>query len=184
LNPSEFDEVLRGRRTIGAFRPDDPPREAVLAALEVFRWAPNHRKTEPWRVFWLGAETKQQIVALNTRLIQESKGEAAAEAKRKNWSQIPGWLVVTCRRSEDPFLAEEDYAACSCAIQNLMLCLWARQIGSKWATGAVTQHAEFASLVGVNTAVERVIGLIWYGYPEVIPSQTRQPVDAFLVTCS
>ena len=42
-----FAEVLRERRTIGAFRPERPADELVRTALETARWAPNHSKTEP-----------------------------------------------------------------------------------------------------------------------------------------
>ncbi|WP_373652758.1 nitroreductase [Schlesneria sp. DSM 10557] len=173
-------EVIRGRRTIGAFLPELPDASLIEAALEVARWAPNHKKTEPWRVYWLGPKTASAITELNARLIEKKKGPAEAEAKRQSWSSIPGWLAVTCTPSGDAFREGEDYAACCCFIQNLMLALWAEGIGSKWATGDVTREPEFDQLLGIDTATERVAGLIWYGYPAVVPAQTRQPVSAFL----
>lgn len=177
---AELAEVIRGRRTIGAFRSELPPRETVLAALELARWAPNHKKTEPWSVFWLGAETIRVIVDLNFRLLLTAKGAHEAELKRKKWAEIPGWLVITCRLAEDPLRRMEDYAACCCAIQNLTLALWSAGIGTKWSTGDVTRHPEFSKLIGVDPALHSVVGLIWYGYPSVVPEQTRRPVESFL----
>lgn len=175
-----INDIIRGRRTIGAFKPDVPDASLIEAAVEIARWAPNHKKTEPWRVYWLGPETAAAITQLNSSLIEKKKGPIEAEAKRKAWSAIPGWLAVTCARSNDPFREEEDYAACCCFIQNLMLALWSNGIGSKWSTGDVTRDPQFNQLLDINAERERVIGLIWYGFPAVIPAQSRQPVTSFL----
>src|SRR5690554_1523127 len=96
LQPNTIAEIIRGRRSISRFRPEAPPRETVLEALELALWAPNHHLTEPWHFYLLGPDTKQAIVDLNTRLVQERQGEAAARAKRERWSAIPGWLLLTC----------------------------------------------------------------------------------------
>ncbi|MFO0919189.1 MAG: nitroreductase family protein [Planctomycetaceae bacterium] len=102
-----FAAVLRERRTIGTFRPEKPADELIRTALELACWAPNHRKTEPWRFTLLGPRTVQQIVALNSELTAQKKGPAEAEKKQKQWSAIPGWLLVTCVRCEDSFQAED-----------------------------------------------------------------------------
>jgi nitroreductase len=175
-----FSEILRTRRTVGVFRPHVPPWDTVRQALELACWAPNHRKTEPWRFYAVGPETARAIAELNAALISEKKGAAEAATKRKQWSAVPGWLAVTCVRSADLFLHEEDYAACCCAVQNLMLALWSDGIGTKWSTGDVTRHPEYFRLLGVDPERERSVGLIWYGYPTVSPEQTRRPLDGVL----
>jgi nitroreductase len=172
--------IIRGRRTIAAFRSDVPPRETVLAALELARWAPNHKKTEPWHVIWLGPESVRRVIDLNARILMQTKGAAEAESKSAKWAQVPGWLVVTCDLAADPLRRGEDYAACCCAIQNLQLALWSAGVGTKWSTGDVTRHPDFHELLGIDPAAQRVVGLVWYGYPAVVPQQTRKPVDSFL----
>jgi nitroreductase len=69
----------------------------------------------------------------------------------------------------------EDYAACCCAAQNLMLYLWERGIGTKWTTGGITRDARFYELLGIDATRESVVGLIWYGVPKVVPTQERRP---------
>ena len=174
-------DVIRGRRTIGAFRPELPPRDVILDALDVARWAPNHKKTEPWHVVWLGPETKHAVIELNARLVAAAKGPTEAESKRRKWAEVPGWLVVTCDLADDPMRREEDYAACCCLIQNLSLALWSAGIGTKWTTGDITRHAEFFELLGIDATRQRVVGLIWFGYPAVTPGQTRREVESFLI---
>lgn len=177
----ELSELIRGRRTIGSFRPEVPAREAVESAIELARWAPNHKKTEPWRVYWLGPQTAKVVIDLNSALIEKKKGPQEAELKRKTWSSVPGWLLVTCVRNDDAFRHEEDYAACCCFVQNLMLALWSDGIGTKWTTGDVTRQPEFFRCLEIDAELERVVGLIWYGYPAVIPDQSRKDLAAFLV---
>lgn len=178
------EQLIRSRRTIGSFRPDVPPKDVVESAIEVARWAPNHKKTEPWRVYWLGPESVRSVIDLNSRLIEKKKGLSEADSKRKSWSAVPGWLVVTCRFSDDAFRNEEDYAASCCFIQNLMLVLWSKEIGTKWSTGDVTREPEFLQRLGIDSVTERVVGMVWYGFPAVVPEQSRQPVDKFLIHCS
>lgn len=180
--PAAVAEVLRQRRTVNSFEPDLPQASIVDAALELATWAPNHKKTEPWRFLKLGPETSAAVVELNARLIAEKKGAEAAESKRRQWSRVPGWLVVTSPLSPDPLLQEEDYAACCCAIQNLSLALWSAGIGTKWSTGDVTRHPEFLRLLDLDATKVRVVGVIWYGYPQAIPQQTRTPVAEFIHT--
>ena len=175
-----FADVLRGRRTIGAFQLELPPREAILAAVELACWAPNHRLTEPWRFTLLGPQTVQQIISLNAELVGGKKGPVEAERKRTQWSAVPGWLLVTCLRADDPIQSDEDYAACCCAVQNLMLALWSRGIGTKWSTGDVTRHPRFAEIVQVDLHAQRVVGMLWYGFPASLPERKRRPLDEVL----
>jgi nitroreductase len=178
--PRELADVLRGRRTIAAFRPDLPPDAIIRDAMELARWAPNHKKTEPWHIYWLGAESIQAVIDLNSRIIAAAGKPDDAAAKAKKWSQVPGWLVVTMDVSSDDFRRQEDYAACCCAIQNLQIALWSVGIGTKWSTGEVTRHPEFHKLLGIDSDRQTVVGMVWYGYPAVVPEQTRKPVDEFL----
>ncbi|HUQ71341.1 MAG TPA: nitroreductase family protein, partial [Planctomycetaceae bacterium] len=132
------------------------------------------------RFHWLGSETARAVVELNAALIAAKKGPEAADQKRKQWSAVPGWIAVTCLRSDDAFLQEEDYAACCCAVQNLMLALWSDGVGSKWSTGDVTRHPDYFRLLGVNPEEQRSVGMIWYGYPAVVPEQNRRPLAEVL----
>jgi hypothetical protein len=54
------------------------------------------------------------------------------------------------------------------------LYLWKAGIGSKWTTGDITRDPQFLDIVGINAADEFVVGLIWYGYPKLTPTQSRK----------
>lgn len=174
----EFAEVLRGRRSINLYLQTPVPDELVQEAIETATWAPNHHVTEPWRFYVLGKKTKQRCLDLCHKIVAAKKGEKAADFKCEAWSEKPGWLVVTCNRCDDELAQKEDYAACSAAVQNFMLHLWKAGVGSKWTTGDITRDARFLDIIGVDTANAFVVGLVWYGYPKLTPSQSRnEPSD-------
>lgn len=179
---NELSELIRSRRTVNSFRPEPVPVEILRRAIETAVWAPNHKLTEPWRFHLLGPETVARIVELNAALVLASKGEKAAEEKRRRWSEVPGWFAMTCPRSADPIRNEEDYAACCCAVQNLALLLWSQGVGMKWSTGEVTRRTEFYERLGLSLETARVVGLFWYGFPSELPKQKRLPIDQVVTT--
>lgn len=181
-SPEATAALLRDRRTIHQFTKERPPDEVLRSAIEVARWAPNHRLTEPWRFYLLGEETAAAITARNAQLVRVRRGNRAAEAKQARWSDIPGWLLVTCLRSSDDVCDQENYAATACAIQNLQLYLWTHGVGVKWTTGRVTRDPALWDLVQVDPEAERLVGLLWYGYPAAVPSTDRAPVKSILAT--
>lgn len=170
----EFGEVLQGRRTINLYLQTRVPRQLVRDAIEAATWAPNHHVTEPWRFYLLGSETIASCVDLVRELVTAKKDAKAGAFKAESWAEKPGWVVVTCRRSEDELLEREDYAACSAAVQNFMLYLWKAGVGSKWTSGDITRDPRFFDIIGLDPAREFVVGLIWYGYPKVTPQQSRK----------
>jgi nitroreductase len=174
----EFGEVLQGRRTINLFLQTPVPEELVKEAVEAATWAPNHHVTEPWHFYLLGKEAVGACLDLVRDIVIEKKGDPkAAEHKARSWSEKPGWLLVTCRKSEDELLQREDYAACCAATQNLMLYLWKAGVGTKWTTGDITRDTRFFDIIGIDPDVDLVVGLIWYGYPKLTPTQNRQAPD-------
>jgi nitroreductase len=171
-----FGERLRSRRTVKLFLKQPVSRKVVLAAIEAARWAPNHHVTEPWHFYLLGPESIDRAVELTRVVTAERKGYEIAEFKAQSAAAVPGWLVVTCRRSDDKLRQQEDYASCACAIQNFMLYLSAAGAASKWSTGPMTRDERFYDLLGIDRGEALIVGLLWYGYPKVIPTQARKEV--------
>jgi len=165
---------MRGRRTINLYLQTPVPRALVHEAIEAATWAPNHHVTEPWHFYLLGQETVERCLDLCFEIVSATKSEEAADFKREQWSEKPGWVVVTCRRSADDLLQREDYAACAAAIQNFMLYLWKAGVGSKWTTGEITRDERFFDILGLDADREFVVGLLWFGYPKITPGQKRK----------
>ena len=174
-------EVIRTRRTINDFLAVPVSDEIILQGIDLARWAPNHKLTQPWTFHLLGPQTAQRIIQLNRDLITAEKGEEAARKKMDRWSRIPGWIIVTCDTSPNEVRDTENYAAVCCAIQNLHLWLWSRKIGTKWSTSQVLQDHRVAEILGLKIGAQRIVGLIWYGYPATQSETRRFPVSEITI---
>lgn len=170
--------IIKSRRTIHNFQADPiPPENIILQAMEHAVWAPNHHATEPWQFYLIGDEMKKQICQLNAEITRQTRGDDAAEKKLKRWMEVPGWLVLTSLVSKNAIRAQEDYAACCCVAQNLMLYLWEQEIGVKWTTGLITRHKDFYKLLQINSDEEVIVGLFWYGYAKEVPDIQKKALS-------
>lgn len=169
-------ERIRSRRTTKIFLKQAVDRKLVLEAIEVARWAPNHHLTEPWHFYVLGEQKIQDCIELTRTVVTELKDNKMGEFKAQSAAAIPGWLVVTCNKSDDELLQREDYASCACAVQNLMLYLSEAGVASKWSTGPITRDTRFYELLDIDAGNAFVVGIIWYGYAKITPEQSRKDV--------
>ena len=171
-----FEDIINSRVTIHDFKAEAVPREIVDNALLSFAAAPNHFLTKPWKIYILGKKSVNEIVELNSSRVRIDKGERAAQIKRERWAKVPCWILVNCVISEDEVRFQEDYAACACGIQNMMLTFWSNGYGTKWTTGPVIRYPDFPSIVGFDSKEEVVVGLLWVGLPNTIPE--KRPIDS------
>ncbi len=166
-----FEDVINSRVTIHDFKTEAVPREIIDKALLSFAATPNHFLTKPWRIYVLGKKCVTEIVELNSSRVRIDKGERAAQIKRERWAKVPCWILVNCTISEEEIRFQEDYAACACGIQNMMLTFWSNGYGTKWTTGPVTRYPDFPDIVGFDSNEEVVVGLLWAGLPNTIPEK-------------
>ncbi|MEM9533160.1 MAG: nitroreductase [Pseudomonadota bacterium] len=183
-SPEEVAGLLKSRRTINFFSDQPVDQQLIAQAVDCARWAPNHRLTEPWRFALLGPQSRAAVIDLAVKIAHETKGPEAANKRRERLAAVPEWLAVTCRRSDNALMDQEDYAATCCAVQNLMLALWSSGVGCKWTTGAVTRHPDLWPLLELKPDEHRMVGLIWVGYPDRVPESRRSPVDESFLTLS
>lgn len=185
LEPSpaaaSFIQLLRERRSVPQRHFDqslEPDHDKALEAIESARWAPNHRRTQPWTFYLLDDERISGLGAQFAELL-EHKGSTpeVIAARRTEWGDAPGIIVLTCTTPEDAdeVTKQEDYAACAGAAQNMMLHLWAEGVASKWSTADVWKHEGFWPLLGhdVQPAGEYVVGFFFYGAPLQLPPASR-----------
>mgnify|MGYP000403613245 CR=1 FL=1 len=176
--------AIHRRRTVHSWT-DTPVDDAVLdRILDAAHQAPCHRKTWPWRFIVVGRETREQLVPVGARLAAKKAGVAVSpKVERAVRCKVvnPGALVaVVLEGSDDPFRHRENYAATACAIQNMLLAATALGLGSKWGTGGLTRAPETASILGVDTTTEEVVGFVFVGTPAKVPDVGRPPLEDFV----
>jgi nitroreductase len=160
----DVDEAIRSRRTLKAFTDQPVGRELVSELLDLAVLAPNHHETEPWRFWVVGRETLNAMT------------EATGDRKLLRSHTA---VVVGVERDHDAQVAEEDYAAAACAIQNLMLAARARGLASFWRTPGVLSRPAVARILDVPRKV-RLIGVVHVGWPgEPFPDQPGRSAGEF-----
>jgi len=187
--------IIKNRRTRkpALYSKTPPPRELIRKLIEIARHAPNHHRTEPARFYLLEQPIIRKVGKLFGEIISKNSEDPLllekGNRKRKEWGEAPGILVLTCAtdKSSDlvkknPAVIDEDYATCSCIGQNLLLLFESENIASKWSTGPVWEHPEFAKTIGIeNPQSERVVGIFFYGYSEQkVTSRELKPLDNHL----
>ena len=172
--------TIRSRRTVKQFTNKNVDSDLILKAIDLARLAPNHHLTEPWHFYILNDYIIKKCIELIRVNVTEKKGEEIGNFKAENSKLIPGWLVVTSKLSESKLTQQEDYASVCCAIQNFSLYLTEAGLASKWSTGAITRDNRFYDLLSINTKSEVIVGLIWYGYPKQLHTQSRGKLDDIL----
>jgi nitroreductase len=159
-------EALRTRRTVGAFAADAPPREAIERAIEAATWAPNHHLTEPWRFHVLqGAARAELAAAIGESLPAELATDKERASIRAKLERSPVVVVVTqVGNPHDAVRDREDYAACACATQNLLLAAHGQGLAAKWSTGKLANYEGAKRYLGLGEH-DRIVAYVYLGYP-------------------
>jgi nitroreductase len=161
----DVDDAIRGRRTHKQYG-SQPVSEAVLRELvDLARWAPNHKLTNPWRFRLLGPETRARI------------DELVPEAEVMKLRRAPTLVLVTATRSEDPVLAEEDVLAAAAATYALLLSATGRGLASYWRTPPCFREQSVRTVLGLAEN-EVMVALVHLGPPVTDPpAKERAPVE-------
>lgn len=194
LEQSALEHLIQTRRTPNPalFLAKPIEIELLKRAIDIARYAPNHKRTEPARFYFSNDEQKQQMGNLFYDFILEHKGEEQAELalkKQQIWSTVPGLLVVTNYSPKESKTAQkntelhkEDYATVSTIIQNLSLLLLNQGIHVKWSTAGVKNSPKLSDIYGFTNFPEdeEVVGFLLMGYLPAdldLGLRTLKPLD-------
>lgn len=161
--------AIRTRRTVKDFTGAPLDRPTLDHLLELVRWAPTHRMTQPWRCAVLD---QGAIGRLATFLQGEpsiaavpdpAKGAAKLAKLLERLPTLGAMIQVTWVRDAHPAIDLEEHAAASAAVQNLLLGATALGLGSFWSTNQALGHAKTLAWCGADPAHEGFLGSLWLG---------------------
>ncbi|WP_150275369.1 nitroreductase family protein [Paenibacillus tepidiphilus] len=153
-------DLIRSRRNIKSFKPDDIAESELLYWLEAASYAPNHRMTEPWELKLVGPDTRARL------------------NHKTDFGHAPVVLAVLSKKGASAMERDENMMASACYVQNFLLAAHEAGVGAYWASlGALPQNRE---ILGVSEEYD-VIGVFGIGYPEEVPAaKPRTPITAKL----
>lgn len=177
-------EIIKSRRTIYQFKPKLISLGILNQCLEAAIWAPNHKVTEPWRFWVIGKETQSKLAVIYAENRASKRAEKGSDSFNEIYQKaiakflaIPQIVLVGQVLAKDSITLQEDYAACSCAIQNLQLAAWELEIGSQWSTGPIIEDKRTYSVLEIDSSQLKLIGAMYMGYPECVGNSSRQPIE-------
>lgn len=153
--------------------------------LENANWAPNHRKTEPWRFKVMTGEWLKKLSEFlgdfyKTHTPEDQFSEKKYEKTLKKPLQCAAVIAICMHRDPSESVPEwEELAAVACAVQNMWLTASANGIGAYWSTPK-SIHA-IDSFLGLKTG-EKCLGFFYMGNYEgpELPGK-RNPVEEKVV---
>lgn len=173
----DIEKIIKTRRTVHTYKSEKIPDAILHTAIELAVMAPNHRLTFPWRFYRVGLNLKTKLADLQVEIKNKKTplSEIAQNAVRRKFFEGAELLIVAIKKNDDPEVLKEDYAALSCALQNMALYLWDKGYGTKWSTGKVTTHDSIYSSLGVSREEIELCGFFWIGVPADIPAEPKRP---------
>lgn len=170
---NQFNSIIKNRRTITPplyAKGKTIPDELIWQILENANYAPNHKKTEPWRFSVFSGNGLVKLSELFSTIYKEFAGEKFKEVALKKLADFPIMsshvIAIKMKRSEQSKIREiEEIEATACAVQNMFLTATAYGLGSFWSTGGITYYEEAKEFFGLE-AEDKLLGFFYLGYLE------------------
>ncbi|MFW2335546.1 nitroreductase family protein [Ilumatobacter sp.] len=163
----DFAELVRSRRTqMLVDRERDVPIDLIEQLCELGTWAPNHKKTWPWKFTIVTGHGRARLgEAFVDDMSEQGVGDAGKRAKTMTkYTRTPVSLVVGCAPHDHPTFHEENRDAVSAAIQNILLGATAAGLSSFWSTAPIIDSPRALELCGFDPG-DRILGIIYLGWP-------------------
>lgn len=165
-------------------REREVPSEVIERLCELATWAPNHKKTRPWRFAAFSGEGRLRLgEAFVDDMCERGVGDRGKHLKTlTKYARTPAVLVVGCAAHEHPTFHDENRDAVAAGIQNLLLGATTLGLASFWSTPPLMDSRRALELSGF-AADDRIIAVIYLGWSTAAvetpdrPSPTVRHVD-------
>ena len=184
MNLEDITLLIKERRTYPTrfFNDKEVSEELVKQLLENANWAPNHKKTEPWRFIVFRGEGRAKFISEVKSVLEQAREKGADIAPDKvdkfslHFRKAPVAIAIIANLDEEHRLPEwEEMAAVSMAVQNIWLSATAAGVSAFWAT------PPFVNLLGSSLDLklnQKSMGFLFLGYTNrPFPSNGRGPIE-------
>jgi len=175
-------QLIQSRRSIfpNQYSGEKVSHEIVEQILENANYAPNHRRTEPWRFMVFTGKALEKLGKVQAELYKTATPPEKFKEKMYQKLQTKPTLashVITIGMQRNPVVPEiEEIEAVACAVQNMYLTATAYGIGAYWGSGGITYYQEAKELFGLGEK-DKLLGFFFLGIPKTTPPPyKRQPI--------
>lgn len=195
-----FTQIITGRRSVRAFRPDPVSREQLTHILEAARWAPSPHGRQPWRFAVVTQDARKLRLAAamgdewrRQLALDRQDGELIKLRLDKSHQRIiaaPA-IIVPCLYLEDldRYPDDERQAAettmaiqsLGCAVQNMLLTAYSLGLDSGWMCAPLFCPATVRAALDLDaTLIPHALIPIGYAAKDPV-RRPRRPLDELVV---
>jgi nitroreductase len=95
----DFENVIRGRRSIRAYKADEVPAELIREILDEARWAPSWRNTQAWNVWVVSGGALERYKQEFKAAVERDDPAALDLPATAEWPQACSARIATTMRS-------------------------------------------------------------------------------------
>jgi nitroreductase len=165
MTPDDFARLVRARRTsMLVDRERAVPRELVTELCGLAQWAPNHKRTWPWRFALVDGDGRARLgeVVADAMELHGDPPEKVSKARGK-YRRTPATLVVGSAAGDSPLRTAENRDAVAAGVQTLLLAATAHGLATYWGSCPKGANDAVSALCGFqpDTHVTAIIYLGW-----------------------
>ncbi len=171
--------LVHDRRTNLLVDHDRPvPHDLVAQLCDLAQWAPNHKRTWPWRFALIEGEARGRLGdTIADVMAAQDDPEAKVLKTRTKYERTPATLVVGSAPGDSPLRTAENRDAGAAGMQNILLGATAAGLATFWGSCAKGADAVVAELCGFGPGTH-IVGLVYLGWPvDSVAAPERPPVE-------
>ena len=165
MNFEEFGALVRARRTsMLVDKQRGVPVDVVEQLCDLAQWAPNHKRTWPWRFALLTGDARARLgETIAVVLAVNGEEQFKVDKARTKYMRTPATLIVGSAQGDSPMRTAENRDAVAAGMQNLLLGATALGLASYWGSCPKGANHPVAELCGFDPGTF-VVSLTYLGY--------------------
>jgi nitroreductase len=183
MQSSDLAELVRGRRTSMLVDKQRPvPHEVIRELCELAQWAPNHKRTWPWRFAIADGDARARLgqVIADAMQLHGDPPEKVEKARTK-YMRTPATLVVGSAPGDSHLRTAENRDAVAAGIEIILLAATAQGLASYWGSCPKGTNDVVAELCGFEPGTH-ISALIYLGWASsTVESPGRPAPDVHVI---
>src|SRR5262245_37857703 len=173
----DLSELIRSRRTnMFVDKNREVPVDVVEQLCTLAQWAPNHKRTWPWRFALFTGEGRARLgrAFVDDMIDRDFGDEGKREKTLLKYLRTPAILVVGVAANDKPSLHDENRDAVAAGIQNLMLGAETLGLATYWGTAPLIDSPRVLAVCHFEPEV-RLINVMYMGWALEAPETPERP---------
>lgn len=182
MHADDLHHLIRRRRTSMLVDPDRAvPIDLIERLCELAQWAPNHKRTWPWRFAVAVGDGRTRLGEVIADAMERhgDPPEKVAKARGK-YLRTPATLIVGAAPGDSPDRTAENRDAVAAGIQNLLLAATAEGLATYWGSCPKGANDVVVELCGFEPGTH-ISALMYLGWATTSPEGPGRPPVALTV---